>query len=153
MDLKALIIRRDKLKADKEALLRATLDAIRPKVEKMDNDLRNLDFEINDIVSTKAKIARKEKRKDFGVIDLFIDGVTIKHDIPKSVNWDQEQLAGVYEQIHEGGDNPAEYIKIEYKVEEKKFQAWPEKIKAIFKPARTEKPGKAKIYKIIITEP
>ena len=46
------------------------------------------------------------------------------------------------ERIRAGGDDPAEYVEISFKVPERKYTAWPESIRATFAPARTVKTGK-----------
>ncbi len=61
------------------------------------------------------------------------------------VIWTQtgpDSLAAIAQRIAEGGDDPAEYIDIKYAVSERKFEAWPETLKASFRKARTVKPGK-----------
>ncbi len=63
-------------------------------------------------------------------------------DLPKKVDWDQARLAEIAHRIAAGGENPAEYVEITYRVSEAKFTAWPETLKSAFAPARTLKTGK-----------
>lgn len=81
------------------------------------------------------------KGADFGTVHVT-DGVfDLEVNVPKKVEWDQGQLQAIGDRIAEAGDKPHEYITTELKVDERKFTAWPEHIRAIFEPARTLKPG------------
>lgn len=53
-------------------------------------------------------------------------------------NWDQDKLKDIYFAIKKHGDNPDEYIDIQYSVCQNKYEQWPEHIKNIFKPAIIE---------------
>ena len=66
-------------------------------------------------------------------------------DLPKRVDWDQEQLAAMVERIRAAGDDPAQYVDVTYKVPERKYAAWPEAIRKGFEPARTVRPGALKV--------
>ena len=89
-----------------------------------------------------ANAARQAAGKDTGTI-RFLDGtVTVIADLPKKIDWDQALIAEVIERIRAGGDDPAEYVEISFKVPERKYTAWPESIRATFAPARTVKTGK-----------
>lgn len=79
--------------------------------------------------------------KDTGTVHVFDGDFDIEVNRPKKVEWDQAALAAIQAKIAAGGDNPAEYIKAELTVEEKKYAAWPESIRKVFEPARTLKPG------------
>ena len=43
----------------------------------------------------RAQAARRDAGKDTGTVRLVEDGVTVVADLPKRVEWDQAQLAGV----------------------------------------------------------
>ncbi len=70
-------------------------------------------------------------------------GVTVVADLPKKVEWDQEQLAATVERIRASGDDPAEYVDLAFKVPERKYGAWPGHIRTAFEAARTVKAGNA----------
>lgn len=80
--------------------------------------------------------------KDTGIVHLIDEGLDISVETPKKVKWDQAELAKVYDQLIAWNENPLEYITKELKVSETKFNAWPEKLKALFEPARTVETGK-----------
>jgi len=86
--------------------------------------------------------ARQSTGKDYGVINLELEGLKIKADLPKKVEWDQAKLAEINSTISRAGDDPAQYIDDKYSVAERKYAAWPAKIQAVFQPARTVKLGK-----------
>ena len=44
--------------------------------------------------------------------------------------------------IRAAGDNPAEYVEVTYKVAERAYTAWPDRIRQAFLPARTVRPGR-----------
>lgn len=85
--------------------------------------------------------AYQAAQKDTGTVHVFDGDFDIEVNRPKKIEWDQAVLKAVQNKIAAGGDNPAEYIKAELTVEEKKYAAWPEHIRKVFEPARTLKPG------------
>ena len=87
----------------------------------------------------KLRIARG---KDTGVIHLDDGPMRVTADLPKKIEWDQKQLADIVRRIREGGEDPGEYVEIEYRVSETKLKAWPETLRRVFVPARTLKTGK-----------
>ncbi len=85
---------------------------------------------------------RRQEGKDTGTVRFDDGGVTVVADLPKKVEWDQEQLAATVERIRAAGDDPAEYVDLAFKVPERKYGAWPGHIRAAFEAARTVKAGK-----------
>ncbi|MDP2357728.1 MAG: hypothetical protein Q8M31_16915 [Beijerinckiaceae bacterium] len=97
----------------------------------------------------RAKIARLEAERDFGIA-RFRDGhFTIVADLPKRVDWDQYDLASLVERIKEGGEDPRDYVDVTFKVSERKFASWPGHIRKAFEAARTVRPG-APCFKFVI---
>lgn len=93
--------------------------------------------------------ARAEARKDTGIV-RFQDGtVEIAVELPKRVEWDQRRLAALAEQIRVGGEDPGEYLELTFKVSERAYTAWPERIRKAFEPARTVRTGKP-VYRLTI---
>ena len=90
----------------------------------------------------RAAELRREQGKDTGTV-RFADGdVVVVADVLKKVEWDQAQLVALVERIRAGGDDPAEYVEVAYKVPERKYAAWPARIREAFAPARTVRTGK-----------
>ncbi|PZP56880.1 MAG: hypothetical protein DI596_09845 [Azospira oryzae] len=90
----------------------------------------------------RAHALRLAAGKDTGIVHFDDGHVRVTADLPKRVEWDQRRLAEVVRRIANGGENPAEYVEISYRVSETKFNAWPESLKSAFAPARTLKTGK-----------
>ena len=101
-----------------------------------------IDGAITHRYAERAINARRTEHKDTGTIRFLDDTVTVIADLPKKIDWDQALIAEVIERIRVGGDDPAEYVEISFKVPERKYTAWPESIRATFAPARTVKTGK-----------
>jgi hypothetical protein len=97
---------------------------------------------IDETIKEKIKQARALQGVDTGVVNILVDGVEVKHSIPKSVVWDQEKLTEVYDKIKEHGDNPLDYITRKLSVAEKSYSAFIPSIKEVFAPARTVGAGK-----------
>ena len=99
----------------------------------------------------RAAQLRHAEGKDTGTV-RFDDGpVTVVADIPKKVDWDQAHLARLVERIRAGGEDPADYVDIAYRVPERKHSGWPTPIREAFAAARTVKTGKAS-YRLAIRE-
>lgn len=79
--------------------------------------------------------------KDFGTVHVYSADYDIEVNRAKKVEWSQDELRAIAAKIQGAGDNPAEFIKTELTVEEKKYAAWPESIRGVFEPARTVRPG------------
>jgi hypothetical protein len=90
----------------------------------------------------RAHALRLAAGKDTGIVHFDDGHVRVTADLPKRVEWDQRRLAEVVRRIANGGENPAEYVEISYRVSETKFNAWPESLKSAIAPARTLKTGK-----------
>ena len=90
----------------------------------------------------RAATLRREQGKDTGTVRFADDDVMVVADLPKKAEWDQARLATLIERIRAGGDDPADYVEISYRVPERKFAAWPARIREAFAPARTVRTGK-----------
>lgn len=77
-----------------------------------------------------------------GTHTLDAGTVKVAVTIPKRVKWDQEKLATAVDEVKSWGEDPASYVETEIKVSERKFDAWPPSISAVFAPARTLETGK-----------
>jgi hypothetical protein len=97
----------------------------------------------------RAIAARAAAGKDTGTVHFDDGPVSITADLPKRVDWDQRQLADLVERIRAGGENPGEYIEVSFKVPERAYAAWPERIRNVFEPARTVRTGR-QTYKLTL---
>ena len=101
-----------------------------------------LDGALNQKYAERANAARADAGKDFGVVRLTDDGVTVVADIDKRVEWDESQLSALMERIAADGENPRDYVEVSLRVSERKYAAWPPHIRRVFEPARTVRTGK-----------
>jgi hypothetical protein len=100
----------------------------------------------------RAKAARADAEKDFGVA-RFVDGeVTIVADLPKKVEWNQRDLEGLVERIKAEGEDPRDYVEISLKVAERNYTSWPKHIRLLFEPSRTVRAGKETFELIVERE-
>ena len=90
----------------------------------------------------RAKAARADAGKDFGVVRLTDADITIVADIDKKVEWDESQLSALMERIAADGENPRDYVEVSLRVSERKYASWPPYIRKAFEPARTVSAGR-----------
>ncbi len=100
----------------------------------------------------RAKAARADAEKDFGVA-RFVDGeVTVVADLPKKVEWNQRDLEGLVERIKAEGEDPRDYVEVNLKVAERNYTSWPNHIRSLFEPSRTVRAGKETFELIVEKE-
>lgn len=108
-----------------------------------------LDGALTQKYAERARAARADAEKDFGVA-RFTDGdVTVVADLPKKVEWDQRDLADLVERIKAEGEDPRDYVEVSLKVSERKYGSWPDHLRKAFEPCRTVHPGKETFQLIV----
>lgn len=90
----------------------------------------------------RSKQARAREQKDTGTVRFDDGDFVIVADIAKKVDWDQAKLEAMWKRIAATGENPLDYLTIEYAMKEAKYANLPEAQQKAFQPARTVKPGK-----------
>ena len=95
----------------------------------------------------KARLARVEAGKEFGIVHLVDDQQKVTVDVSKRVSWDQEKLTTIARNIAAIGERVEDYMDIDLSVSETRFHSWPPTLRSQFGPARTVKPGKT-TYKL-----
>jgi hypothetical protein len=100
----------------------------------------------------RAIAARGMAGKDTGTVRFQDGSVEITAELTKKIDWDQEKLTRLADEIHAGGDNPRDYLEITFKVPESAYTAWPERICKAFEPARTVHIGRATYRLTILNE-
>jgi hypothetical protein len=141
MGLKELLSRKAAIQQEAEEV-RAT---IQPALDALAVEITAVEKEISTILSPDLSAIRKLQEKEFGAVHIRKDGFQVTETIPKRVKWDQEKLFGVYKTILGAGDDPFSWMKAEFKVGEKEYNAYPAPIREVFAPARTVIPGEPKI--------
>ena len=139
--LQALLITKDILEQKRNEIM----NRVEPELKDILDQIAKVDEQITATITPIATNHRTALNKETGTIDFTLDGVRIKHDVPKRVEWDQAQLAGIRERIIAGNADPGEYMATVYKVKETNYKAWPSFIKDIFTPARTVKYGAPRV--------
>lgn len=121
------------------------LDALTERAERQKNEAdaakKAITGELARRYETKISLAYLREHKDTGLIHLEDAGFDLAVERPKRVEWDQEMLAKLGDEISAAGDDPHEYIKTALSVDERKFTAWPSYLRERFIAARTVKAG------------
>ena len=111
-----------------------------------------LDGALSQKYAERAKAARADAEKDFGVA-RFVDGeVTVVADLPKKVEWNQRDLEGLVERMKAEGEDPRDYVEVSLKVAERNYTSWPKHIRSLFEPSRTVRAGKETFQLIVEKE-
>ncbi len=95
----------------------------------------------------RASLLRQAKGANTGTVSMDDGDYVIRADLPKKVEWDAARLSEAVEAIRSWGEDPAEYVSIEIKVAESRYNAWPSPIRSLFEPARTVGAGRP-TYKV-----
>jgi hypothetical protein len=95
--------------------------------------------------ATRAAEAREALGKDTGTVRLDDGDYTVIADLPKRVEWEQEKLALMAQNLAATGEDPAEFIETKLSITERKYGALPEAWRKGFEPARTVKVGALKV--------
>jgi hypothetical protein len=141
MGLKELLGRKELLNQKADEIM-AT---IQPQLDAVGAQLVETEREIRELITADLTAIRKLQEKEYGAVHITRDGFRVTETIGKKVKWDQEKLFGVFHKIQSTGDNPFEWMKADFKVGEKEFNAYPKNIQAVFAPARTVTPGDPKL--------
>jgi len=107
-----------------------------------------LDGALTKKYADRARAARADDDKDFGVARFRDGDVAVIAELPKRVEWDQHELGQLVERIKAEGEDPRDYVEVSLKVSERKYAAWPPHIRKVFEPARTVRTGK-ELFKLI----
>jgi hypothetical protein len=133
---------------DLAVLPAVTLANLRDEVTKRLEDTKRLDAKLDAALDhrygPRARQVRADQDKDTGTVRFEDNGFTVVADLPKRVKWDQQSLKQLVELIRSGwGEDPADYVKAKLEVSERAYEAWPQRLKELFTPARTVETGKA----------
>ena len=111
-----------------------------------------LDGAISLKYADRAAECRQDAGKDTGTIRFEDGSVTVIGELPKRIDWDQEKLTQIAENIASAGEDPAEFIDTKLSVSERKYSALPESWRKGFEPARTVRTGKPKFHLVLNEE-
>jgi len=113
------------------------------KMAALKQDLNDVMFDIQDALSMQLTEIRNLQSKEFGAVNITVEGYKVTETIPKKVEWDQKKLGELFAIIMAHGDKPSNYMRMELDVPEKMFEAMHPEIKVLFEGARSVKNGKA----------
>ena len=125
--------------------LLAEITDIDIRVTEIKKEKADCQEKINDIVTASVNQARLLQGKDTGTINILVDGVEVRHTLPKKIVWDQEKLSEIFEKIRAVAEDPTDYMSVKYSVSEKNYKKFIPEIKDHFLPARTVETGKPNI--------
>ncbi len=86
---------------------------------------------------------RRTLGKDTGRVSMRDGEFFVRADLPKKVSWQPDLMRKGVDALLAQGEDPEEYVTIKVEISEKKYDAWPKKVRAIFEPARTVATGRA----------
>lgn len=96
------------------------------------------------LIKSEIEYRTKPLMNKYGTSHFVIDGAKIKLVKAKDIEWDQKQLAWLYNTIKDDGCEPEQYIKrkITLSVSENDYKQWSDEMQEAFDTARTEKEAK-----------
>ena len=121
------------------AELNRQVDAIRETLKCYEQMLHSVS---NSRFSERARQLREAEGKTTGTVRFDEDGFIVIADLPKRPEYDQAKLRAAVEALRKWGEDPEDYVTLEIKVSETKFNSWPPALRELFEPARTLKVGK-----------
>ncbi|MCW7551790.1 hypothetical protein NX722_03875 [Endozoicomonas gorgoniicola] len=114
-------------------------------VEKAMSQLETQKLWLESVVAYKyvyrASQLRSQLQQDFGTVSFDDEGTRVLVDQPREVSWDQQKLKAIAQRIQEQGEDPSEFLDVEYSVSQEKFDQWPQQLRRSFEPALKIKPG------------
>ncbi len=132
--------------AELETMPLPDLENIIQQVEAVKTSVRHYDVVLQSALNRRfgerAQQLRQAAGKQTGTVRLEDDGYRVIADLPKRVEYDQGQLHAAVAVLREWHENPEDYVTLEIKVAEARYNAWPPAIRQLFEPARTVKTGK-----------
>ena len=115
-------------------------------VEKAMSQLATQKMWLESVVAYKyvyrASQLRAELEQTFGEVSFEDDGVRVLADLPREVTWNQKKLSAIADCIKAQGEDPSEFLDIQYHVPEERFDYWPETIQRAFEAAFIIKAGR-----------
>jgi SAM-dependent MidA family methyltransferase len=104
-----------------------------------------INIDIEHVLAEQLAGLRKLQAKEFGAINLTVDGIKVTETVPKKVDWDQAKMNDLFDAIATAGDDPRAYMKMTLAVAEKAFTEFAPEVRAMFSDCRTVTPGRASL--------
>jgi hypothetical protein len=123
---------------------------MRNDVNSLIEDMESIDEQINALKLKKEylsdnllklfeqDIQEKLSDKEYGCGTASLDtgDFNMKVVVSKRVKWDQKKLSSIAHSISDHGEDPRDYMNVEYKIPEASYKGWPPKIRGYFEGAR-----------------
>jgi len=119
-------------------LLHNRRQEVKDKIDDLSRELKVINNSLQQMVEDQARIKLAEKGKDFGQVTIESGDHKVTVDFRKRVEWDQELLTTLLNQMNP--EDARHYATIKYSVSESKFQNATPEIKAALSEARTVYP-------------
>jgi len=108
---------------------------VKDKIDDLNRELKIINNSLQQMFEDQARIKLAEKGKDFGQATIESGDHKVTVDIRKRVEWDQELLTTLLNQMNP--EDARHYATTKYSVSESKFQNATPEIKAALSEART----------------
>lgn len=120
-------------------------EQLKSEIKEIQKLVKNAEAAIEERVQEAVQHKRNQFEKETGRVEVAVDGVVVIHDVPKRVEWLQEDLRQVAHELKALGHNPDDIIKEVLTVNENVYKNLPEKMRWILNQARVVKHGKTTI--------
>ena len=114
--------------------------ALKDQISELQQTVKRIDSELQERYLDRARSALAANGKDFGTITLNDGNMSVKATVVKKVEWDQERLAAVFDQMNP--EDARHYAKLSFAVEERKYTAAPPEVRRMLEPCRTTSVGR-----------
>ena len=119
--------------------------AYEAQITDIQGHINAINIDIEHILAGKLADLRKLQAKEFGAVNLVVDGFKVTETVPKKVEWDQDKMTNLFEAILKAGDVPFNYMRVKLEVPEKMYEGFVPEVKNMFSDCRTVKPGRPSI--------
>jgi len=113
--------------------------SVKSQIDELSKKKKAIEVLIFDTHKQSINTQLADKDYGCGTVNVDVGNHKIKFVVSKKVEYDQKQLANIYDRIVASNENPSDYMVIKYDVSESKYKAWPAKIQEVFNAARTVK--------------
>lgn len=114
--------------------------ALKEQISELQKTVKRIDADLQERYLDKAREALAANGKDFGTITLADGNMSLKATVVKKVEWDQDGLAAVFDQMDP--EDARHYAKLSFAVEERKYTAAPPEVRRMLEPCRTTSVGR-----------
>jgi hypothetical protein len=119
------------------------LEQIIQQIEAVKSTVRHYDIVLQSALNRRfgerAQQLRQAAGKETGTVRFDEGDYQVIADLPKRAEYDPAKLREAVATLRGWGETPEDYVSLEIKVAEARYNAWPPAIRKLFEPARTLK--------------